>query len=151
MLAILSRWTKGGTLQSQLDLYGQSTAVPNVIGTLRALGNPNCWFYEAKNPACKTLAPSLTEPYQVTAPGQIGNSGRNTLRGPSTKVFDFALIREFLIHEQANMEFRWEISNLTNTTLFGQPSGNITSSGAGTITLLSGDPRVMHFALRFSF
>ena len=142
---------EGGTLQSQLDLFGQSTAVPNVVGTPHVLGNPNCWFYISINSACAGLASGLTDPFQVTAGGVVGSSGRNTLRGPSTKVFDFALIREFPIQEKANVEFRWEVFNLTNTTLFGQPSGNITSSGAGTITSLSGDPRVMQFALRFSF
>jgi hypothetical protein len=38
-----------------------------------------------------------------------------------------------------------------NDVLFGQPSGNVTSGAAGQITTLSGDPRVMQFALRLSF
>jgi hypothetical protein len=142
---------EGGTLQSQLDLFGQATAVPNVTGKPQVLSNPNCWFYVSKNTACKTLAPSLTDVYSQTASGVIGNSGRNTLRGPSTDVFDFALVREIPIQEKANVEFRWEVFNLTNTPEFGQPSGNITSSAVGTITTLSGDPRVMQFALRLSF
>jgi hypothetical protein len=52
--------------------------------------------------------------------GVIGNSGRNTLRGPHTSVFDAALLREFPIHETANVEFRWEVFNVGNTPLFGQ-------------------------------
>jgi hypothetical protein len=64
---------------------------------------------------------------------------------------DAALTRDFLMMEGANLQFRWEVFNVSNTPEFGQPNGNITSSAAGTITTLSGDPRVMQFALRLSF
>jgi hypothetical protein len=43
------------------------------------------------------------------------------------------------------------VFNLFNAVLLGQPNGNITSGAAGPITTLSGDPRVMQFALRLSF
>ncbi len=68
-----------------------------------------------------------------------------------TNVFDFALTRDFPIHESLALQFRWEVFNLTNTVQFGQPSNNFSSSSAGTITSLAGDPRVMQFALRLSF
>ena len=87
----------------------------------------------------------------VLAAGVVGNSGRNTLRGPHTTVFDAALTRDFRMTERANLQFRWEVFNLANTPEFGQPNGNVTSGAAGSITTLSGDPRVMQFALRLSF
>jgi len=34
---------------------------------------------------------------------------------------------------------------------FGQPQNNFTSGAVATITTLSGDPRVMQFALRLEF
>ena len=142
---------QGGSYSSALDPYGVATGVPNVVGSPHIVGDPNCWFYASINSHCTALASGLTDAYEITTAGTVGNSGRNTLRGPSTNVFDFALIREIPIHERANLEFRWEVFNLANHPLFGQPSGNITSSGAGTITSLSGDPRVMQFALRLSF
>jgi hypothetical protein len=40
---------------------------------------------------------------------------------------------------------------VANTPEFGQPNGNFSSGAAGSITTLSGDPRVMQFALRLSF
>jgi hypothetical protein len=73
------------------------------------------------------------------------------LRGPHASVFDFSLMREIPIYERTNVQFRWEVFNLFNTPLFGQPSGNFSSSAAGQITSLSGDPRVMQFALRLAF
>ncbi|HEV3041974.1 MAG TPA: carboxypeptidase regulatory-like domain-containing protein [Candidatus Angelobacter sp.] len=141
----------GGGRSSILDAFGQATAVPNVTGATHLVGNPNCWFFASSNPACTALAPMLTSAYQITAPGVVGNSGRNTLRGPHTTVFDAALTRDFHVTERANLQFRWEVFNISNTPEFGQPNGNLTSSAAGTITTLSGDPRVMQFALRVSF
>jgi Carboxypeptidase regulatory-like domain/TonB-dependent Receptor Plug Domain len=140
-----------GGLNTALDPYGVATAVPNAVGSPHIVGNPTCWYYISVNKNCAAFGSGLSDAFHVVAAGQVGNSGRNTLRGPSTSVFDFALLREIPVRERANVEFRWEVFNLTNTPLFGQPNGNVTSSGAGTITSLSGDPRVMQFALRLSF
>jgi hypothetical protein len=142
---------EGGTLTSSLDPFGQATSVPNVIGRPQIVGDPTCWFYVSTNKACKALEPSLTDAYQVTASGVVGNSGRNTLRGPHTNVFDFSLTRDFPIRESLKLQFRWELFNLFNAVLFGQPNGNVKSGAAGQITTLSGDPRVMQFALRLAF
>jgi hypothetical protein len=142
---------EGGTLAAALDPFGQATAVPNVVGNPAIVGDPNCWFFISANKACTALEPNLSDAFQVTAPGAVGNSGRNTLRGPHTNVFDFSLTRDFPIKESLKLQFRWEVFNLFNAVLFGQPSGNVTSGAAGQITTLSGDPRVMQFALRLSF
>jgi hypothetical protein len=66
-------------------------------------------------------------------------------------VWDGALLRNFPITEGWNIQARWEMFNVTNTPEFGQPQGNITSGGVGSITSLAGDPRVMQFALRIAF
>jgi hypothetical protein len=105
----------------------------------------------AQNKACQALAPGLSSPFQALPAGVVGNSGRNTLRGPHTTVFDAALTRDFHMTERAHLQFRWEVFNLANTPLFGQPNGNVTSGAVGSITTLSGVPRVMQFALRLSF
>ena len=125
--------------------------MPLVIVTPPILCDVNCWLYMSKNNACKTLAPNLTDAFQLQAPGTFGNAGRNILRGPHTSVFDFALMRDFPTHESLGLQFRWEVFNLSNTALLGQPNGNFSSSAAGSITTLSGDPRVMQLALRLSF
>ncbi|MBO0799158.1 MAG: hypothetical protein J2P31_10095, partial [Blastocatellia bacterium] len=89
-----------------------------------------------------------------TAPeGRIGTCGRNTLRGPDYVDFDMGLARTFdFFGEGRHLEFRWEMFNMLNTPQFGLPSANISnSSTAGVISTLSGDPRVMQFALKFVF
>jgi hypothetical protein len=141
-----------GNHNSILDPYGYTTATPNLVGKPHMVGDPDCWFYSSKNSACGVKAPSgLSDAYAVTAVGAVGNVSRNSLRGPHIDVFDAALLREFPMKEGMNLEARWEVFNVTNTPEFGQPNGNITSGGVASITSLSGDPRVMQFALRFSF
>jgi hypothetical protein len=140
-----------GQRNSALDPYGYATAVPDQVGTPHIVGDPNCWFYSSNNSACGKLAPTFANAYAVTAVGAVGNLGRNTLRGPHTGVFDANLLREFPFGDRWNMEARWEVFNVTNTPLFGQPQGNITSGSVASITTLSGDPRVMQFALRLSW
>jgi hypothetical protein len=84
-------------------------------------------------------------------PGQFGDSGRNSLRGPHVNVFDFALMKDFVVKEGMFVQFRWEAFNLFNTPIFSAPSADFSQSSAGQITSLAGEPRVMQFALRFSF
>jgi Carboxypeptidase regulatory-like domain/TonB-dependent Receptor Plug Domain len=140
----------GSALGNSLDPYG-ATNVPNVIGKPHTVGTVNCWFYASQNASCRQAAPQLKDSYQLPAPGYIGDLGRNTMRGPHTSVFDAALLREFPLPDNTNLEFRWEVFNVANTPLFGQPASDFSSGVAGQITDLSGDQRVMQFALRFSF
>ncbi|HZT33689.1 MAG TPA: TonB-dependent receptor [Bryobacteraceae bacterium] len=143
--------SSGGAIGNSIDPAGAELAVPNVIGTPLILGNPGCWFYASQNSACRALAPSATNAFALQAPGQYGNAGRNILRGPHTNVFDFAVHRDFPIREQAGVEFRWEVFNLTNTVQFGKPNADFSSGAVGSITTLAADPRVMQFALRLHF
>ncbi len=53
--------------------------------------------------------------------------------------------------EHLNAQIRWEVFNLANHPVFGQPSGNASSGSVASITSLSADPRVMQFALRLNF
>jgi len=142
--------SSGGSIANTLDAFGAVAATPNLVGAPHIVGNVDCWYFVAKNGSC-ALAPSLSDAYQLQSPGFLGNVGRNTLRGPHTNVFDFALMRDFPIHESISLQFRWEVFNLTNTVQFGQPSNNFSSGSAGKITSLAGDPRVMQLALRLAF
>ncbi len=144
----------GSSRKNAVDPYGATTAVPYVIGPVTYVGDTNCWYYASQNKFCKALLPSGTDAFRLqnNAAGEFfGNEVRNSLRGPHTNVFDFALLREVRFTERANLEFRWEVFNLLNTPQFGQPNTDFSSSSAGQITSLAGDPRVMQFALRFSF
>ncbi len=96
--------------------------------------------------------PTAVNPTTGTVQARLGTCGRNTLRGPGIVNFDFALARTFnLFSEGRNLEFRWEMFNMFNTPQFGLPERNISSSSAGVISSLAGDPRVMQFALKLNF
>ncbi|HEY4683271.1 MAG TPA: hypothetical protein VIH17_08475, partial [Candidatus Acidoferrales bacterium] len=90
--------------------------------------------------------------YAVPSPARLGTCGRNTLYGPGSVNFDFGLARLFdYFGEKRRLEFRWEMFNIFNTAQFGLPERNRSSSGVGRISSLSGDPRVMQFALKFYY
>lgn len=143
--------TSGSNYSNALDPFGFATAVPNVIGAPAVLGNVNCWFYSSANKACASLDPNGVNAFSEQPIGQLGNAGRNILRGPSTTVFDFSLMRNFLITERVGLQARWEVFNLANSPIFGQPNNNLSSGAVGSITSLASDSRAMQFALRLSF
>jgi outer membrane receptor protein involved in Fe transport len=123
-----------------IDANGAATAMPFLVGPEHVFGNVNGWFD--------------TSAYRIQKAANLeyyGDLGRNTLRGPSTNVFDFALLKDFPMQERTNLQFRWEVFNLFNHALFGQPTSNLSSGSVGQISSLAGDPRLMQFALRLSF
>ena len=142
---------KWGSESSQLDPYGFATAVPNTVGKVHYLKSQSCWFFISRNSGCSSPGTTVTDPFADPGKFVVGNTSRNTLRGPNTNVFDAALVKHIPIHEEWNVEARWEVFNVANHALFGQPSGDASSGGVASITNLSGDPRVMQFALRLNW
>lgn len=89
-------------------------------------------------------------------PGESGQ--RNNLIGPGTFSIDASLGKTWNITEDKKIDFRWETFNVTNTPTFdvGQMQfvgNNTTANGAtfGEFTNTLNLPRLMEFALRFSF
>jgi len=109
----------------------------------------NCWYYASKNAGCNGI--NGTDAFATPPAGVFGNEGRNNLRGPATKVFDFSLARNIAVTERAQLQFRWEVFNFSNTAQFALPNTNISGGTPGVITALAGDPRLMQFALRLKF
>jgi hypothetical protein len=98
----------------------------------------------------------------------IGNVGRNVLRGPRQSNVDFSVIKRFPISESKNIEFRAEFFNLFNHVNFANPISNLSAVAAtsinpntgqitgdpgdfGRITSASNNPRLIQFALKFTF
>jgi hypothetical protein len=85
-------------------------------------------------------------------PSRLGNCGRNTMRAPGAAQLDMNLTRSFnYFGEGRRLELRWDMLNAFNNTHFGVPNNDVTSSQFGQITNLSGDARVMQFALKLIF
>jgi hypothetical protein len=145
--------SSSGNLSDDIDINGNATSLPVQIGKPKTVGNVNCWFYSSANKTCEALSPGTQDawvnPSAQTNP--YGNGSINSIAGPHTSVFDFALMRDFPIVERSTLQFRWEVFNLTNSVLFAQPDSTLADGGVGTISSLAGDPRIMQFALRLSF
>jgi len=63
-------------------------------------------------------------------PTRQGDLSRNFLRGFGSTQWDFAVHRDFPIHESVKLQFRAEMFNLLNHPNFGPPSGNLGGPGA---------------------
>ena len=93
------------------------------------------------------------------APGfrQFGNSGRNVLVGPGTKLANVSVHKNFSVGEGKRLQFRAEFFNVTNTPHFNTPNSNIASPAVGRITRAGSEnrfqrtQRLVQFGLRFMF
>ncbi|MCL4850465.1 MAG: carboxypeptidase regulatory-like domain-containing protein [Bryobacteraceae bacterium] len=87
-----------------------------------------------------------------TAPAQynFGNAGRNILIGPGTQLIDLGLARNFAIHEEHRLQFRFEMFNALNHPNFGFPGSTLGTANFGVIRT-AGRPREIQMALRYSF
>jgi hypothetical protein len=81
---------------------------------------------------------------------RFGTSGRNILRGPGIKAWDFSLSRRFNVNERVNVQFRMDATNFTNTPKFDNPRADASSSGLGEITTAWGE-REIRLGIRIGF
>ncbi|MGH9934623.1 MAG: carboxypeptidase-like regulatory domain-containing protein, partial [Blastocatellia bacterium] len=82
----------------------------------------------------------------------FGNLGRNALRGPYQKRFDFGLNKNTQITERVGLEFRWDVFNIFNNVNFANPANDLQdATDFSTITNTIGGPRVMQFGLKLKF
>jgi outer membrane receptor protein involved in Fe transport len=111
--------------------------VPNAVGDPAGPKTIEQWF-------------NLTAFQRVPA-GTFGNAGRNIARGPGYVTFDLSVQRRIPAASRIAATLRWDVFNVFNRANLGNPNADITSSTAGVISTLSGDPRVMQFAVRLTF
>jgi Carboxypeptidase regulatory-like domain len=109
-------------------------------------GNPNLF----KDPVTAQGA------FRFSYPGESGK--RNELRGAGYFGIDTALSKSWPIHESQFLKLSWEIFNVTNSVRFDvatlpQNTGQLENPANvfGTYTSTLTKPRVMEFALRYSF
>jgi hypothetical protein len=149
--------------------------VPNIRPDV-VTGQP-FYLYGPQYPGGKAFNPAAFTPPPVDPttglPIRQGNLPRNALRGFGATQWDFAVHREFLIHESLKMQFRAEMFNVLNHPNFGQPLGDLSGAlgqfgqsfqmlgqslagrnlGSGAFDPLYqlGGPRSIQFGLKLSF
>jgi hypothetical protein len=85
-----------------------------------ATPNPKSWFN--------------TKAFAANAVGTFGNTSRNLLLGPGITNVDMSLVKNFIVRERWNLQFRGEAFDLANHPNFSQPVGNLSSATYGQIT-----------------
>ncbi len=113
-------------------------------GTFIVDGNPNVF----KDGTAAANA------FRLAFPGESGQ--RNNLRGPGFFGIDLGLGKSWKITESQALQFRWEVFNVTNSVRFDVGSmsfnnGAISSSSFGNYLSTLTSPRLMQFALRYTF
>ncbi|HZN11890.1 MAG TPA: hypothetical protein VFC61_09435, partial [Blastocatellia bacterium] len=94
--------------------------------------------------------------------GELGNTGRNFLRGPGFTNFDFSVFKDFRFTERVRLQYRAEFFNIFNHTQWfgvntgisaanpGDPVTAATRSTSGQFTSTR-DPRNIQMALKLLF
>ena len=121
-------------------------------GTFMVNGSPNIF----QNPS------AAINDFRFAQPGESGE--RNFIRGAGYFGIDMGLGKTWHTSESSALRFSWETFNITNAVRFdaaalepipgSNASGNLSlsnSSSFGNYTSTLTNPRVMQFALRFSF
>jgi hypothetical protein len=93
-------------LSSDADMQKPDFA-PGRNGSNAILGTPDAWF----DPTAFVLPP----------PGEYGNAGRNSLRGPNLRELDASLFKNTSVFGR-NLQLRVEVFNLLNHPNFATPS-----------------------------
>ena len=88
---------------------------------------------------------------QPTALGDFGQLGRNIIRGPKQINTDFSIMKSIPVTESQRVEFRAEFFNLFNNVNWANPINVASSANFGQIASTTTGPRVIQFALKYTF
>lgn len=150
--AVLGGWQANGilTVLSGLPFSATAPGDPAAVGGFYAgranvSGDPNLPS-DQRTPA-RWFNTSV---FSVPKLGTFGNSGRNIIRGPNYRTYDFSVFKNFKIKERTTVQFRAEMFNLFNRANFGLPGGAVGTAAFGRITSAR-DPRDIQFGLKLLF
>ncbi len=162
----IGSWVLGGWQVN--TIFSAASGTPFTITSSAALNGPG--NTEVANQILPTVAiygnvgPGQlwfnTSAYAAPATNTLGNTGRNSFRGPGFFELDGGLFRDFAVKERYHVQFRAESFSLTNTPIFANPSGSLGSSSFGQITgtavssngvSTGGGNRIIRLALKLSF
>lgn len=136
-----ARRTVGSSLNSYANYSGDRT-----IGSVQRVGNGVVFF-----------TPEEVARFTFPGAGEIGNSGRNSFRGPGFFSTDLSIVKRIPVNERLRFTFRAEMYNALNRANFAVPGNSIvTTSSMGrissTVNANTGTgARVAQMALRMDF
>ena len=124
--------------------FDAATGIANRRPNLISNPNENVPESFAFNPAA----------FVVPLAGQLGNAGRNIIRGDRYINSDFGILRTFqlpFLGEGRSLRFRSEFFNLYNTVNFTAPVTSLSSSAFGRYVGNATSPRVIQFSVKVNF
>jgi len=157
------------------SVYGQVGARPNFApGANRHTAMSNVPPGYTFNPYAFAVAivqpgqaiPSAHDPTALAGDAEtdIGNVGRNVLRGPAQSNFDFSFGKRFPLTESRSLEFRADLFNVLNHANRSNPVSDITlaenvdpegrivrAGDFGRSLSFDSSPRILQLSLNFSF
>jgi hypothetical protein len=150
MRALFSGWQFSPIVRFQTGNHSSvTTGVDNALtgmGGQRALQILDDPYASDSNPAVYLNRAAFTTP----ATGTYSTLKPFTIVNRSQFQNDFALTRTFKLGTAQNVQFRWEVFNVFNRVNFNAPVTGLNSASFGQI-LTAGDPRIMQFALKFTY
>jgi len=175
---VLSDWSLDSLILARsalpAELYDSSLFFADFNGDVRPDVIPGVpvYLFGSQFPGGKALNPAaFTDPPidpNTGFPLRQGTLGRNAERAFHAVQWDFAVHRDFPIHESLKLQFRAEMFNVLNHPNFGNPTGDLSSPFFGqSIQMLNqslssqnagfsslyqiGGPRSIQFALKLLF
>jgi hypothetical protein len=161
----LARWTSGFPFSvgngfrfpTDWELTGNAVQIgPAKTGLYTdANGDPNAFAAAATPGGVASLLPGAPNPaFRFAYAGESG--GRNNLRGQGFFGIDLALRKTWNITERQALSFTYDVYNFTNSVRFGFDANQFgsaidTAGSFGNYNQTLTTPRVMEFALRYSF
>jgi hypothetical protein len=149
---LIGNWQIGGILSLR---SGQPFSVIESNGNISGTGNT----VERANLLSSDVYAKSTDPryylntaaFGIPLQGTFGNLGRNTLRQNSFQNFDVSLTRRFPLKERANLEFRADAFNMSNSVVWGAPQRTQGNNNFGLITGTANTERQVQFSLKLVF
>lgn len=140
------------TVSSPFNAFGISTDFPELVPgcSIATTGTAENRVTNYFNTKCFAPLPAIGTDGTVG----FGNAGVGIVTGPGKVNTDLAIIKKIAVNwpgERANVEFRTEFFNFFNHPQFSDPDTNFSSPTFGQILTTAVNPRVMQFALKFSF
>ena len=148
-IGALSIWESGPvmTVSSGL-LTGPSTATT----WANYSGSRNIGSVSLQGSGVYFFTPTQISAFSEPDAGFIGNSGRNSFRGPRYFNIDTSMVKRFAVTEKTALLFRAEAYNVINNVNFAAPGLNLqVPSSFGKIASTVSNARLLQLAMRFEF
>ncbi len=145
------QWTSGrpftvysgsNTLSNVVQTPANCSGCEGIGGTFDDQPTGLVWFFNESDRA----------KFSLPAAGSFSDVGRNAFVGPQVVNLDASIVKRFRWAGRQSLEFRADITNLTNTPSFGFPTATITSTTFGRIyNTVNSFSRKVQFGLKYTF